>query len=173
MESARTGICCPQIRGALNWHAQKKCIEILSKTRTTSGMSTATLSTKGQVVIPNRFRKALHLQPGDKVSFALEGEKLVMQRDRPRRAKLVEIQGRKVLVAPAGAPPDEARGGQSLPVRFPMNHQDRPYSVKPRCESKAGRQAGKGRSREVSWAGSSARGPHPFRGDQTPGPSVG
>ena len=28
-------------------------------------MSTATLSSKGQLVIPNRFRKALHLQPGD------------------------------------------------------------------------------------------------------------
>jgi bifunctional DNA-binding transcriptional regulator/antitoxin component of YhaV-PrlF toxin-antitoxin module len=30
------------------------------------------------LVIPNRFRKALHLQPGDKVSFAVEGEKLVL-----------------------------------------------------------------------------------------------
>ena len=68
-------------------------------------MSTATISTKGQLVIPNRFRKALHLQAGDKVSFSLEGEKLVLQRDKPRRARLVEKNGRKVLVAPAGAPP--------------------------------------------------------------------
>ncbi|MCX6878277.1 MAG: AbrB/MazE/SpoVT family DNA-binding domain-containing protein [Verrucomicrobia bacterium] len=69
-------------------------------------MSTATLSAKGQLVIPNRYRKALHLEPGDKVSFAVEGEKLVLQRDQPRRAHLVQGKfGRPVLVAPPGAPP--------------------------------------------------------------------
>ena len=69
-------------------------------------MITATLSTKGQLVIPNRFRKALHLQPGDKISFAVEGEKLVLQRDRPKQARLVRGKfGRPVLVAPPGAPP--------------------------------------------------------------------
>ena len=69
-------------------------------------MITATLSTKGQLVIPNRFRKALHLQPGDKISFAVEGEKLVLQRDRPKQARLVRGEfGRPVLVAPPGAPP--------------------------------------------------------------------
>ncbi len=69
-------------------------------------MSTATLSTKGQLVIPNRFRKALHLQPGDKVSFAVVGEKLILQRDQPKRARLVRGKfGRPVLVAPTSAPP--------------------------------------------------------------------
>lgn len=69
-------------------------------------MSTATLSTKGQLVIPNRFRKALHLEPGDKISFAVEGDKLVLQRDQLRRARLVRGKyGRPVLVAPPGAPP--------------------------------------------------------------------
>ena len=69
-------------------------------------MNSATLSTKGQLVIPNRFRKALHLEPGDKVSFAIEGEKLVLQRDQPRRARLVRGKfGRPVLVAPPDAPP--------------------------------------------------------------------
>ncbi len=68
-------------------------------------MNTTTLSTKGQLVIPNQFRKALHLRPGDKVSFTIEGEKLVLRRDEPRRAKLVETRGRKVLEAPPGAPP--------------------------------------------------------------------
>ncbi len=68
-------------------------------------MSTATLSTKGQLVIPNRFRKALHLQAGDKVTFALEGEKLVLEREQPKRARLVRGKfGRLVLVAPPGAP---------------------------------------------------------------------
>jgi len=58
------------------------------------------------LVIPRQFRKALHLQPGDKISFALEGEKLVLQRDQPKPARLVRGRfGRPVLVAPPGAPP--------------------------------------------------------------------
>lgn len=67
-------------------------------------MDSATISTKGQLVIPNRLRKALHLQAGDRVLFSLEGEKLTLERERPRRARLVEKNGRKVLVAPPGAP---------------------------------------------------------------------
>ncbi len=69
-------------------------------------MSTATLSTKGQLVIPSRFRHALHLRPGDKVAFALEGEKLVLVRAGSAKARLVTGRyGRKVLVAHADAPP--------------------------------------------------------------------
>ena len=69
-------------------------------------MSIATLSTNGQLIIPNRYRKALHLEPGDKVSFAVEGGKLILQRDPPRRARLENGKfGRPVLVAPPGAPP--------------------------------------------------------------------
>ncbi len=82
-------------------------------------MNTTTLSTKGQLVIPNRFRKALHLRPGDKVSFAVEGEKLVLQRDQPRRAKLVAKNGRKVLVAPPGAPPMTPELVKALLSDFP------------------------------------------------------
>jgi AbrB family looped-hinge helix DNA binding protein len=82
-------------------------------------MSTATLSTKGQLVIPNRFRKALHLQPGDKVSFVVEGERLVLQRDQPRCARLVEKHGRKVLVAPPGAPPMTPERVKALLADFP------------------------------------------------------
>jgi AbrB family looped-hinge helix DNA binding protein len=68
-------------------------------------MDTATLSTKGQLVIPTRFRKALHLQPGDKVAFQLEGDKLVLKREEAPRAKLVMGEfGRRVLDAPPGAP---------------------------------------------------------------------
>jgi len=40
--------------------------------------STATLSTNGQLIIPDQFRKAMHLEPGDKLSLTLEGEKLVL-----------------------------------------------------------------------------------------------
>jgi len=68
-------------------------------------MDIATLSTKGQLVIPTRYRKALHLQPGDKVAFTLEGEKLLIQRRDSPRAKMAKGKfGRRVLAAPAGSP---------------------------------------------------------------------
>jgi len=42
----------------------------------------------------------------DQVSISLEGEKLVLQRDAPRRARLVRGKfGRPVLVASPDAPP--------------------------------------------------------------------
>ena len=69
-------------------------------------MNTATISTKGQLVIPTRLRNALHLHAGDKVSLTLEGDKLLLQREQPKRARLVRGKfGRPVLVAPPGAPP--------------------------------------------------------------------
>lgn len=82
-------------------------------------MRTATLSGKGQLVIPNRFRKALHLEAGDKVALTLEGEKLVLRRDQSRRARLVERNGRKVLVAPADAPPMTPEVVKALLAGFP------------------------------------------------------
>jgi antitoxin PrlF len=69
-------------------------------------VNTVTLSTKGQLVIPVQFRKALHIEPGDKIVFSVEGERLILQRDHPKRARLVRGKfGRPVLVAPPGAPP--------------------------------------------------------------------
>jgi len=82
-------------------------------------MNTATISTKGQLVIPARFRKALHLQAGDKVSLTLEGDRLLLEREQPRRARLVEKNGRKVLVAPPGAPPMTPEIVKSLLADFP------------------------------------------------------
>jgi len=82
-------------------------------------MNTATISTKGQLVIPNRFRKALHLQAGDKVSLTLEGDRILLEREQPRRARLVEKNGRKVLVAPPGAPPMTPEVVKSLLADFP------------------------------------------------------
>jgi len=82
-------------------------------------MSTATISNSGQLTIPDPFRKALHLEPGDKVSLTLEGEKLVLQRAESRRAKLIEENGRKVLVAPAGAPPMTTEAVKALLADFP------------------------------------------------------
>ena len=81
-------------------------LDLSGKPGKNSTMNSATISTKGQLVIPNRFRKALHLQAGQKVTFSLEGEKLVLQREQPKRARLVRGKfGRPVLVAPPGAPP--------------------------------------------------------------------
>lgn len=77
------------------------------------------LSTKGQLVIPSKFRKAMHLQPGDRVELALEGERLVIRRDEPKRAKLIEKNGRKVLVAPPGAPPMTPELVKTLLEDFP------------------------------------------------------
>jgi AbrB family looped-hinge helix DNA binding protein len=83
-------------------------------------VSTATLSTKGQLVIPSRFRQALHLQPGDKVAFALEGERLVLARATSAKARLVTGRdGRKVLVAHADAPPMSTAAVKALLADFP------------------------------------------------------
>ena len=82
-------------------------------------MDSATISTKGQLVIPSRFRKALRLQTGDKVVFSIEGEKLVLERDAPKRARLVEKRGRKVLVAPPGAPTMTPETVKALLADFP------------------------------------------------------
>lgn len=89
------------------------------KTGKASRMDAVTISTKGQLVIPTRFRKALHLKAGDKVSFSLEGDKLVLQREQPRRARLVEKNGRKVLIAPPGAPPMTPAVVKALLADFP------------------------------------------------------
>ena len=82
-------------------------------------MSTATISTNGQLTIPAQFWNALHLQPGDTVSLTLDGEKLVVQRDESAPARLVEENGRKVLVAPPGALPMTPETVKALLSDFP------------------------------------------------------
>lgn len=83
-------------------------------------METATLSTKGQLVIPSRYRTALHLQPGDKVAFSLEGDKLVIAPAKAAQARLVRGRGgRKVLVAPADAPPMTTDAVKAILADFP------------------------------------------------------
>ena len=48
--------------------------------------------TKGQVVVPNRIRCKLNLQPGDSLEARLEGRRIVLtpQRPRPRTARIVQ-----------------------------------------------------------------------------------
>lgn len=71
-------------------------------------MDTATLSPEGQVTIPVHLREALRLRPGDPVHLAVEGEKLILERavaPSPRAKLVMGAFGRRVLVAPPGAPP--------------------------------------------------------------------
>ncbi len=49
-------------------------------------MLTAILSTKGQVVIPAEVRAALGLAEGDRLAFAIDGTRLVVER-LPSRAE--------------------------------------------------------------------------------------
>jgi AbrB family looped-hinge helix DNA binding protein len=68
-------------------------------------MSSSTLSTKGQLVIPTQYRTALNLRPGDKVEVMLEGHRLILERRSPRAAKLTRVKfGRRVLVSAPNAP---------------------------------------------------------------------
>jgi AbrB family looped-hinge helix DNA binding protein len=91
-------------------------------------MSSSTLSTRGQLVIPARLRKALNLRPGDKVEMQLEGRRLVLERELPRAPELRRGNfGRPVLVAPEGAPAMTTEsvstllGGASLTHLLDMN----------------------------------------------------
>jgi AbrB family looped-hinge helix DNA binding protein len=79
----------------------------------------STISAKGQLVIPRRFREALRLRTGDKVCFSLDGAKLILRREEPPEARLVEKNGRKVLVAPPGAPPMTSEVIKSILADFP------------------------------------------------------
>jgi AbrB family looped-hinge helix DNA binding protein len=68
-------------------------------------MSSSTLSTKGQLVIPTQYRRALNLRPGDKVEVTLEGRRLILERRSARAAKLTRGKfGRPVLVSVPGTP---------------------------------------------------------------------
>ena len=68
-------------------------------------VSSSTLSTKGQLVIPTQYRKALNLRPGDIVELTLEGPRLLLERKSLRSAKLARGRfGRPVLVSEPETP---------------------------------------------------------------------
>ena len=69
-------------------------------------MSTATITSSGQLAIPSKFRRALHLTTGAKVVLSLDGGKLIVQPSPVHRASLVDGEfGRPVLKASPDAPP--------------------------------------------------------------------
>jgi AbrB family looped-hinge helix DNA binding protein len=81
---------------------------------------TAVLSTKGQLVIPQQFRRALRLHAGDKVAFSLEGDRLVLRRSDLAPARMVKNRrGRRVLEAPANSPPMTPETVKDLLSEFP------------------------------------------------------
>jgi AbrB family looped-hinge helix DNA binding protein len=81
---------------------------------------TAVLSTKGQLVIPQQFRRALHLHAGDKVALFLEGDRLVLKRSSATPARLLKTRsGRRMLEAPADAPPMTPEVVKILLSEFP------------------------------------------------------
>lgn len=41
--------------------------------------ASATLTSKGQLVIPSAIRKALHMQPGTRFAVSLEGGRIVLE----------------------------------------------------------------------------------------------
>lgn len=67
-----------------------------------------TVSTKGQVVVPNRIRRKLGLQPGDALEARIEGQDIVLtpRKIRSRKARIIRdpITGLPVLTAGPKAP---------------------------------------------------------------------
>lgn len=48
-------------------------------------MTTTTLSSKGQVVLPRLVRSKLHLAPGTKFSCEIQGDSIILTPEHPRR----------------------------------------------------------------------------------------
>jgi AbrB family looped-hinge helix DNA binding protein len=69
-----------------------------------AGMTTTTLSSKGQLVIPTALRRALRLEPGDRLRVSLQDGRLVLEPEQAQPARLMKERGRRVLVAPPSAP---------------------------------------------------------------------
>lgn len=68
-------------------------------------MASATLSSKGQLVIPLELRRLLGLRAGDRFQCAAEGDRIVLVPEGRERADCrMGADGLPVLKAPAGAP---------------------------------------------------------------------
>ena len=51
----------------------------------------AKLTSKGQTTIPEPTRKRLRLSPGDKIAFAVEGDKITLRRAEPLNAGFLKL----------------------------------------------------------------------------------
>ena len=81
------------------------------------------VSTKGQVVVPNRIRRKLNLQPGDSLEAKLEGQRIVLtpRRSRPRSARIIQdpATGLPVLSAGPNVPQLTSAQIRELLAEFP------------------------------------------------------
>jgi AbrB family looped-hinge helix DNA binding protein len=82
-------------------------------------MAVATLSSKGQLVIPKELRRALCLRAGERLRVSVQDGRLILEPEQQRRARLVTERGRKLLVAPADAPPMTPAEVKKLLSEFP------------------------------------------------------
>ena len=82
------------------------------------------LSTKGQVVLPNKIRRQLRLQPGDSLDAKLEGDRIVLtprKKHSRLKAKIVTdpISGFPVLTLGPGAPILTSKEIEEMLADFP------------------------------------------------------
>ena len=81
------------------------------------------VSTKGQVVVPNRIRRKLNLQPGDSLEAKLEGQHIVLtpRRSRPRSAQIIQdpVTGLPILSAGPNVPQLTSAQIRELLAEFP------------------------------------------------------
>jgi AbrB family looped-hinge helix DNA binding protein len=81
------------------------------------------ISTKGQVVLPNRIRLTLGLQPGDSLDAEMDGERIILtpRRARRGRARIVKdaLTGLPVLTAGADAAPLTSEQVREILADFP------------------------------------------------------
>ncbi len=82
-------------------------------------MLTSTLSSRGQLVIPKVFRRALHLKAGSRLRVSLQDGRLVLEPEHGPTARLVKERGRTLLVAPPGAPVMTTQEVKRLLSEFP------------------------------------------------------
>ena len=67
----------------------------------------ATITSRGQVILPKAIRDQLGLEPGDKIDFILEGDGL---RVTPVAVSVTRLKGRGAETSGPGQPPGDARG---------------------------------------------------------------
>jgi AbrB family looped-hinge helix DNA binding protein len=81
------------------------------------------VSTKGQVVVPNRIRRQLNLQSGDSLEAKLEGHNIVLtpRRSCPRSAQIIQdpVTGLPVLSAGPNVPQLTSAQVRELLAEFP------------------------------------------------------
>lgn len=72
-------------------------------------MTTTTLSSKGQVVLPRLVRSKLHLTPGTRLVCVVQGDSVVLTPEHPRRFVREyitdQLTGLRVTKAPDGLEP--------------------------------------------------------------------